>query len=393
MAIPMTTDIEIEIHSETVNSEFLIVPNALLRGEGVWRDLRLTERAMLGALLTLPSSGWKTSRARVEAMASGHGRDAVTKILNGLRERHHLYTRRVKVGNGKFRWLWRVYMFPQPEGFDPFTDEVGDGGERVSAGRAIDWKPGHGKGVDGSDLREHPVSAGRAIDWKPGHGKGVDGSDLREHPVSAGRAIDVFPVTGNTSLKEKEPSLKERSKTPPTPHAAATDHASGLAATEGGGKLGGDKPQPQPQPQERADDVVEILSVRPDWRRGDVVSVLDEVVSQGTSRDLAVASLRDLAAGRYGHTVSPRRLLANGPWSIPGATFAPAPSLSADDMCLEHRGQLRASCACCWGERLGAGADGVRERPSGRTTMPDSVLDLLPARVRSSRAVRGGASR
>lgn len=200
-----------------------------------------------------------------------------------------------------------------------------------------------------------------------------------------------FSTSGKSTTK-KNSSLEDQfpeDKTPHTPHATTAGHASGRTATEGGRNLGEDKPQPQ----ERADDVAEILSVRPDWRRVDVISVLDEVVSQGTSRGLAVAALRDLAAGRYGHTVSPRRLLANGPWFAPGATFAPAPSLSADDMCSEHRGQLKASCACCWGERLGAGADGVRERPSGRTTMPDSVLDLLPVRVRSSRAVRGGASR
>ena len=342
MANKITSDIEIEIHNESVNDQFLITPNALLRGEGQWKSLRLTERAMLAALLTLPSTGWKTSRTRVEAMALGHGRDAVTSILNGLREARHLYTRRVNLGGGKFRWQWRVYMFPQPEGFDPFPRVAENGRKDVLPGRTINGLPGHGEGVYGRDQGKHGVSAGRTIDGFSVHGKSVDGRDQGKDHVFAGGTIDGFSGTENPSLKEKDLREKDLRSTPPTPNAVAAGTAPVLAATEGGSL------EQIIKGEERVD-VDAVIRVRPDWSREQVVSVLGEAVSQGMGWGLAVAAMRDLASGVYGRTVSPRRLLANGPWLVPGATFVPSPTPSVAEMCSEHRGQLRSTCAPCAG--------------------------------------------
>lgn len=89
-------NIEIEIISESLSDHYLISPNDLHRGVGCWAGTTPAERCLLAALLTFRpkpgDAGWKASRASIDKIMIPLGRDAVTKVINGLRDKGFLVT-------------------------------------------------------------------------------------------------------------------------------------------------------------------------------------------------------------------------------------------------------------------------------------------------------------
>ena len=298
----ISSNIEITIETERLSDHFLMSPNDLHRGMGEWAGLTLRARALLAALLTT-KSGWTTSRAAVDALAPELGTRGVTTVLNELRTRRLLYTHRVNAGHGRFTWRWFVYLRPKPEGYDPtggksYPQALPSGHDGfdlrkqgVRAGRTI--RP---SGHDGFDLQKQGVRAGRTI--RPSE---HDGCDLRKQGTSAGRTIRPSEQSIRSTSLEVPEEL-----TPPTPHAATADHASGRAATEGEGNLGGDKPKPQNQNQERADGESQLVL------RDVCYALSPAVIPVGGSRArLLVLVDRALGAG-WSRTALVERISGNG---------------------------------------------------------------------------------
>lgn len=338
-----TSDIEIGIITESLSDHFLISPNALHRGEDEYARLTLHERGMLAALLTFrPGSGqqWNTSRAGINALAPELGRDKISSILKGLRDKRYLYTRRVNVGNGRFRWDWRVFMKARPEGFDPFTPDV-------------------------------PTIDGTTID-----GRDVNGNDLRKGNVSAGHTIDGSLVPRNPSLKEGSSS---RSTTPPTP-------APPVPAVEAGPTTGGEETNPETKA------IADTIGHQPTWRPVAVRTALRQAITEGLPADVAYRVIVDLARGdTYGPTTAgPQRILARGPWWTVGAVFVPAPPKDTTVECERHPGQIARSCSCCAGERLASKKSPVPPRTATTKAPAEAraLLDSIPA-LRRQRANTG----
>ena len=327
----VVTDIEIGIVTESLGDHFLISPNALHRGEGEYAILTLHERGMLSALLTCrPGDGrqWNTSRAGVNSIAPELGRDKISSILKGLREKRYLYTRRVNVGHGRFRWEWMVYMKARSEEFDPFKSVV-------------------------------PTIDGTTVD-----GKHVDGPDPQKRDVSAGRTIDGCSVTDQPSLKEVPTSRNTRSTTPPTPQALPP---SAVVEPDSEGE----------DPEKSA--IEAALSHQPTWRPVAIKAALRQAIAEGLPAEVAYRAIVDLADGKtYGPTTAgPQRIIARGPWWTPGAVFVPAPSRDTSAECELHPGQMSGSCSCCEGERLGANS--TRSLTAPRTTPPTAARNLFAA--------------
>lgn len=304
-----TSDIEIGIITESLSDHFLISPNALHRGEDEYASLTLHERGMLAALLTFRSGTsrqWNTSRAGINDLAPELGRDKISKILKGLREKRYLYTRRVNVGHGRFRWDWRVFMKARPEGFDPFTPDV------------------------------HTID-GTTIDGKP-----VNGRDLRKDDVSAGHTIDGSLVPKNPSLQEVSTSRSTRRTTPPPP-----------APPEPVAEAG-----PEPRGEETTDEettaITNAIHHQPTWRPATIRAAIRQAISEGLPAPVAYRVIVDLAEGTtYGPTTAgPQRIIARGPWWQPGEVFVPAKRIAAT--CPKHPSELAHNCACCAGERIAA---------------------------------------
>lgn len=215
-------DIEISVFAETLSDHYLMSPNDLHRGKGEWGGFTLRARGMLAALLTM-GRGWKTSRNAIDTLAPELGRDAVAAVLKELRARRVLYTRRVNTNGGKFTWEWRVFMRPQPAGFDPFG---------VSAGRTIDGFSGDGQ--------TKPVDNSPTID-----GFSVNGADQGKEGVSAGRTIDGLAVDGKSVVKNRRTSTPEgtskKDLKPPPSLTVRNDDVRACEAEPGGGDFDQDE--------------------------------------------------------------------------------------------------------------------------------------------------------
>lgn len=342
-----TSDIEIGIITESLTDHFLISPNALHRGEGEYALLTLHERGMLAALLTLrPGTGlqWNTSRAGINDLAPELGRDKISSILKGLRGKRYLYTRRVNVGHGRFRWEWRVFMAARPEGFDPFTIDV----------PTID-----GTTIDGGD---------------------VNGDQQRKDNVSAGHTIDGSLGTSQPSLQEGSSSRSTSRSTPSLPPVPPEPTIEANPAT------GGEETDPETKA------ITDAIGHQPTWRPVAVRSALRQAIEEGLPVDVAHRVIVDLAKGdTYGPTTAgPQRIIARGPWWIPGAVFVPALPKGTSTECERHPGQIAGSCSCCEGERLGATPNEPATTTS-RTTPPPSAQNLfaqIPA-IQRARGRRG----
>jgi hypothetical protein len=272
---PPKTDIEIGIIVESLSDHFLVSPNDLHRGTNGYAGLTLLERGMLSALLTLrPGNGkrWTASRADINAIAPELGRDKISSVLRGLREKHYLYTRRVNAGYGRLRWEWRVYMTAQAPDFDPFPP----------AGTTID---------------------GTTID-----GEAVTVDEQRKVNVSAGHTIDGSSGTSTTSLKEvpTQEVPKKNSPLPPAPPAPAI-----TAGPETGGE--------ENQINEKTA-INGAIAHQPTWRPVAVRAALRQAIANGLPAPVAYRTIVDLARGdTYGPTTAgPQRIIAHGPWWTPG---------------------------------------------------------------------------
>jgi hypothetical protein len=345
-----TSDIEIGISVESLADHFLISPNALHRGEGEYAVLTLHERGMLSAMLTLrPSNGkrWNTSRSGINALAPELGRDKISAILKGLRDKRYLYTRRVNLGAGRFRWEWKVFMKACPEGFDPFAGEI-------------------------------PTIDGTAVD-----GESANGDEQPKDNVSAGHTIDGSIGPMDPSLKEEVPvlrSTKKETPLPPTPPVPAIEPG----PTTTGGE--------DPETDEETQSVESAIRHQPDWRPAMVRAAVRQAITNGLPAPVAYRVIVDLAKGDvYGPTTAgPQRIIAKGPWWIPGAVFVPSSPKGTKTDCERHPGQPGGSCACCAGERRGVIPTGPTIAPA--TSAPAKARDLfaqIPAlrRARSTRLV------
>lgn len=326
-----TSDIEIGISVESLADHFLIAPNALHRGEGEYTGLTLHERGMLAALLTLRLGNgqqWNTSRAGVNDLAPELGRDKVSSILKGLRDKRYLYTRRVNAGHGRLRWEWLVFMKARPEGFDPFTANV-------------------------------PTIDGTTVDAKP-----VNGDEQRKDHVPAGGTIDGSLGPNQPSLQEVSTSRStSRSNTPlpPAPPAPTT------SPSPGGEEIA----------EEETTAVIDAIHHQPAWRPVAVRAAIRQAITEGLPAPVAYRVIVDLAEGTtYGPTTAgPQRIIARGPWWTPGAVFVPTPPKDTSGECSRHPGQPAGSCACCAGERMGTEPTNPTIPPA--TTAPKKARDLF----------------
>jgi len=298
------SDININIVVETLRDHFLISPNELHRAEGEYEGMTMLERGFLAALLSLPKE-FKTSRAAIDHLAPELGRDKISQVLRGLREKRYLYIKRINTGRGQFTWLWSVYMRRRPIGFDPWQQET-------------------------------PTIDGTA----------TDGNHVRKPAISAGRTIDGTSVTDRTSIKEEVPGVEVPEETPHTPHPESSGPSPHTAVT------GGDQRQ-TPNPIDVAADTA--LRHQPGWKRTSVVAAIRQAIGNGLPEGVAYRTIVDLAEGtRYGATTTgPQRLCARGPWWTPGTVFVPGAEADAAEACAKHPGQPATSCSCCIGETLG----------------------------------------
>lgn len=157
----------------------------------------------------------------------------------------------------------------------------------------------------------------------------VDGDDQPTNDETPGQPIDVHTVTGDPSTLEV-PGCERPKNHLPVDEPGPSQRGEGVSRPN------------------HSDQVAEIHTHQPGWRPSAIAAVIAKAVGQGRDATIAVTALLALAKGTYGHTYSPRRLLADGPWWSPAPTPTPRPRSKS---CPDHPGQLAATCSACAGER------------------------------------------
>lgn len=268
-----------------ITDGYMITPNDLFRGDGIYADLSPHERILLGAGLTC-TDGYETTMERIEGWVEDLGRDRQEAARRRLRELGFLSMsqERFPAGDeraGEFYWAFAFFMDPlPPDERDklPAKKSPEEKKRRAVAARTTPVSSGH--------ERDHDDSAGQSTPVSSGHGRsGPDGQ-------------------GGTPIYKKNQGKKN-----PPPAPAVTS--------------GSDRPAANPEEEEapaadnpQAAVVVEVHAKRTDWTPETIAEALTTAMSAGLgSLDYCRTVMLDLADGtKYGITRSPRRISERGPW-------------------------------------------------------------------------------
>lgn len=202
--------LRVRVQRTNLNGQYMITPNDLFRGQGIYAELGVHERILLGAGLSCEDD-WETSLEDIEAWLPGLGRDRHERVRRNLREHGFLSMSRTKIpagqpSAGKYIWTFAFFM-------DPLASERRDQLQPTKvrdAGAPMPGFSGHRDGVDETAGQPMPGSQGHR---RAGH--------RRAGPADQG---DVYKEEKNQSLEEIPPY-------PPEGPAADVD---GEAATGGG---------------------------------------------------------------------------------------------------------------------------------------------------------------
>jgi hypothetical protein len=279
--------IRVTVRRSNLNDGYLITPNGLFRGTGVYAALSVHERMYLGAGLSC-SNAYDTTLEELDACIGSLGRDKREAVRRKLREEGFLTLERVSDGH-TFIWEFMFHMDPLP-----VADRDVLPAKKTKPAPAKRFPP---------QLRQADVSAGQSKPCNPGHGRSPDGQGMAE-------ALDPqgLGVQGDVYKEEKNHSKKNQNPPPPVVDQPAGGDPPGVSAEEG--EIGENKTN------KTLDSYVAWFAGNTPWPAALITEVLTAAVNRGLG-DLhrCATALRDIAEGRHGATGSPRRLLAEaGPW-------------------------------------------------------------------------------
>lgn len=182
----------------------------------------------------------------------------------------------------------------------------------------------------------------------------------------------------NATIVEQDPvpitPSRDEPKLPP-----AENLLPGATGTNSSAPTGRGRRKPSNTRDPLADTADQVRRYQPRWKKASVIAALEQAIAEGLDPTVACTVMIQLAQGTpYGQTTAgPQRILARGPWWIPGEVFVPKSKDNAKP-CPHHPGQPAHNCAGCAGENRGA--DGPAH-PSDWNTIPpappESVIDQL----------------
>ncbi len=140
--------VRVRVHRTNLNDGYLITPNDLFRGEGVYKGLSEHARLLLGAGLSCRDL-WDTTLADIEAWLPSLGRDRQEAVRRELRERGFLSMEPNRDGQ-EFHWTYAFHMDPLDDADrDELQPKTGKR-SRKTAGQPEPGKAGH-RDADATD--------------------------------------------------------------------------------------------------------------------------------------------------------------------------------------------------------------------------------------------------
>lgn len=345
--------IRVRVRRASLNDNFLIAPNALIRGEGPYACLDEFGRLLLLGGLSCADDVEMTMED-LESWVPSLGRNRQEANRRQLREHGFLSMSRQQVpagqtDGGQYIWTFEFRMDQLPVEQRDKLPAKGAKASKRSTTSTMPRNPGHGDDGDGSE--ETP---GGTMPHSPGHrspGHGQPG------PGDRG---DVYKDLKNQFLKE-----------PPYPPSDEPD-----GSPPGDAETGGEDPILEDQDKlllrgarERAIEV--RAAMRRPWKWDHVQAAMQAALDADRSvQDVAVAIV---LAAEDSKTAVPARILNEAWWSQAfGAdtTFVASPPRPEGDRCSKpsHEFELKHNCSHCRGEKLAtkdepSDAERLRKQP------------------------------
>jgi hypothetical protein len=269
------------------DSNYFITPRAYARD---WR-LSLKEK---GALMYMMSHSEVYELTTEQMIAENDdGRDSVQTALRGLEAKGYLRRVQRRAAKGE--------EGPNRTGtFQGYDYEITEPPELPARPRRVSRKKVRGtvagKPVDGPDQAgSGSTVTGKAVDGETDDGETDDGKAV---PKKYPQGLGDQGVLGDQEIPPPTPTTDS----PPSP-SPDPDQTRG----------GDDSSNPQAPPDALVD---ELVALKPGWRLLEqrVREVLADPIAQGHPFEVVRQALLDLAQGTHGKTMSPRRVLEDGPW-------------------------------------------------------------------------------
>ena len=179
--------VRVEVQRQNLNDDYLITPNDLLRGRGIYAVLSEFARLLLGAGLSCASK-WETTLDEIESWLPSLGRDRHEAVRRELREHGFLSAtpHRIPPGHpdsGQYVWSFKFFMTPLPA--DQRDELQPKKPPRKNPGPTMPGISGHGDDVGKTAGGTGPGSSGLRHPGLRHPGQGGSGLSYKEeknHP-------------------------------------------------------------------------------------------------------------------------------------------------------------------------------------------------------------------
>lgn len=358
--------IRVRVSRSNLNDDYLICPNALFRGVGVYAGLSEYARLWLGAGLSCANE-WDTTLDDIEEWLPSLGRDRHEAVRRELRERGFLSMSRTQIpagepDGGKFIWTFAFFMDPLPVAE---RDQLQPKGTRK---RGSEPRGPESQGID-DPIEQVDETAGGAMPGSPGHPRPGHGG----------------PGPGDQGDVNKKNHL-EKNHPPLTPVADAAASTTAGAAT----REGEESPFDEETRQALSNCVQRVHALRPAWAPRAITAAMRQALDDGRAPNAVIAAM--VAVAKDSTSKVPGRLNTEGDWwgAAPARIHRPS---SEVPRCRKqgHERQAADGCVLCAAEaKAGQHVDADRDQSVDPEAEAKAAAYL--AGVRERRARRAGAA-
>jgi hypothetical protein len=357
--------------TSNIDRNFMITPNALLRGEGVYSVLSSFGRLLLAAGLSCGDH--ETTLDEMREWIPELGRNRHEALRRELRQHGFLSLYRTIIppgqpDSGSFVWTFEFLMEPLPQ---EERDRLQERKPRPAPAKRTPPPPKVGAKGATSPRPEEGKAAGHTMPRNRGT------SNVAEEP--AGHTMPPKPGPGHPGpgdggdvYKDERTDVKE----PPSPPTTIADR-SDVDETAGAAD--------QPEFEDQVATVVgQVAAGRPEWSKRRVVEAVREALADGRDPQIVLAAVRLVAADPQ--TRVPGRLNEEGGWWAEAARLVhrsePAPA-EPKVWCDRHHVRFPESAGCRLCTQDGPnGAPEASEGPDGVSEIDPRGLAFIPAKVR-----------
>lgn len=322
--------IRVRVRRQSLNDSFLIAPNKLIRGEGVYACLDEFGRLLLLSGLSCVDE-FETTMADIESWLPSLGRNRQETVRRQLREHGFLKMSRQRIpkgqpNGGQYVWTFDFHMEQLPV---DQRDELPVKKDQAKKTPTMPRNSGHGGEERPGGKTPGGTMPGFSGHGEPGHGEPGPGDG------------------GDVYKEEKDHFLKERNS-PLTPDDDATAPDPAGAAT-GGEEIS----EEEKTKQLLVAGLEKAMDLKPNWKRWAVRRAMDDAIRMGFEPQAVAIAIAIAAADP--DTLVPGRITSDKWWADNMLRAESGEAKPQGPPCPKpHHGAYRAdNCGICRADEIG----------------------------------------